>query len=203
MTKKNDIIKQEVVSTIDAVQHAIVTLRGKQVLLDFQLAQMYGVETKTLKRAVKRNIERFEGDDFMFELDNQDIASLRHQIGTSNGRGGNRYVPMAFTELGVAMLSSVLNSAVAIEINRNIMRAFVMLRHVVTESRENTLAIEELRTRMKMLEETMDNSIANTNAQSDELRQEIDAIRQALQSFTARPSLHPRRRIGFNNETIE
>ena len=86
MAKKNDIIKQAAVSTIDVVQHAIVTLRGRQVLLDFQLAQMYGVETKALKRAVKRNIERFEGDDFMFELDNQDIASLRYQIGTSNGR---------------------------------------------------------------------------------------------------------------------
>lgn len=203
MAKKNDIIKQAAVSTIDAVQHAIVTLRGKQVLLDFQLAQMYGVETKALKRAVKRNIERFEGDDFMFELDNQDITSLRYQIGTSNGRGGNRYVPMAFTELGVAMLSSVLNSAVAIEINRNIMRAFVMLRHVVTESRENTLAIDELRTRMKMLEDAINNSIADTNAQTEELRQELDAIHQALQSFTERPSLHPRRRIGFNEETIE
>lgn len=203
MPTKNEIVKPHAVSTIDAVQHAIVTLRGKQVLLDFQLAQMYGVETKALKRAVKRNIERFEGDDFMFELDNQDIVSLRNQIGTSNGRGGNRYTPMAFTELGVAMLSSVLNSVVAIEINRNIMRAFVMLRHIVTESRENTLAIDELRTRMKMLEDAMNNSIADTNAQTEKLRQELDAIHRALQSFTERPTLHPRRRIGFNEETID
>ena len=113
---------------LQAIQNKIYEIRGQKVMLDFDLAEMYGTETAQLKRAVRRNIERFEGDDFMFELTKEELS--RCQFGILNkGRGSNfKYKPFAFTELGVAMLSSVLNSKTAIEINRNIMRAFVAIR---------------------------------------------------------------------------
>ena len=94
---------------IELIQNKIYEIRGQRVMLDFDLAEMYGIETKNLKRAVKRNLERFEGSDFMFELTEIELQSLRCNFGTSK-RGGIRYAPFAFTELGVAMLSSVLNS---------------------------------------------------------------------------------------------
>ena len=112
---------------LQLIQSKIYEIRGQKVMLDFDLAEMYGVETKRLKEAVRRNIDRFEGDDFMFELTKKEITELsRTQFATLNkGRGSNiKYLPFAFTELGVAMLSSVLNSKPAIEINRGIMRAF-------------------------------------------------------------------------------
>jgi hypothetical protein len=113
---------------IQLIQNKIYEVRGQKVMLDFDLAEMYQVETKSLKRAVKRNIERFEGEDFMFEVTRDELS--RCKIGTLNtGRGSNiKYLPFAFTELGVAMLSSVLHSNTAIKINRDIMRAFTMLR---------------------------------------------------------------------------
>lgn len=109
---------------IDSIRSKIYGIRGQKVMLDFDLAAMYGVETSQLKRSVRRNIERFEGDDFMFELTKDELS--RCQIGTlKSGRGSNfKYLPFAFTELGVAMLSSVLHSKTAIEVNRGIMRAF-------------------------------------------------------------------------------
>ncbi|MBO7492377.1 MAG: ORF6N domain-containing protein [Bacteroidales bacterium] len=96
-------------------------------MLDYDLARIYQVETGQLKRQVRRNIERFEGDDFMFEITHEEL--LRCQIGTSSW-GGSRYGAFAFTELGVAMLSGVLNSKVAVDANRKIMRAFVCYRHL-------------------------------------------------------------------------
>ena len=99
-------------------------------MLDFDLASLYGTETKVLKQAVRRNLKRFPSD-FMFELTPEEFDSLRSQIVTSNKRGGTRYMPFAFTEQGVAMLSSVLNNETAIEINISIMRAFVSVRQYV------------------------------------------------------------------------
>jgi hypothetical protein len=125
--------KQENIIELSIIQR-IHEIRGVRVMLDFDLAERYGIETKQLKRAVRRNIERFEGEDFMFELTNNEVATLsRCQFGTLNsGRGGNiKYKPFAFTELGVSMLSSVLNSKIAIETNRKIMRAFVAIRQYV------------------------------------------------------------------------
>ena len=106
-------------------------------MLDFDLAEMYGIETRVLKQAVRRNPKRFEGNDFMFELTKEELS--RSQFVTLNkGRGNNfKYMPFAFTELGVAMLSSVLNSDIAIEINRNIMRAFVAIRNYTLKSYKN------------------------------------------------------------------
>lgn len=109
-----------------AVQNKIYTIRNMQVMLDFDLAEMYGVETKRITEQVKRNIQRFP-IDFMFQLSNQEFESLRSQFATSK-RGGRRYLPYAFTEQGVAMLSGILNSETAIHMNIAIMRAFVAIR---------------------------------------------------------------------------
>ena len=115
------------------IEPLIKTIRGQQVMLDKDLAMLYGIETKVLNQTVKRNIERFP-DDFRFELNREEC--LRSQIVTSNGRGGNRYSTYAFTEQGVAMLSSVLRSKTAIEVNIKIMRAFVSMRHFLLNNAE-------------------------------------------------------------------
>jgi hypothetical protein len=112
-------------------------------MLDRDLAALYEVENKVLKRSVRRHIKRFP-DDFMFELSYQEFADLRRQFGTSSW-GGTRYMPMAFTEQGVAMLSGILNSDRAIEVNIQIMRAFVHLRHMVAENADLKRALDELR----------------------------------------------------------
>jgi len=111
---------------LQIIQRKIYEIRGQRVMLDFDLAELYGTETKFLKRAVKRNIDRFPAD-FMFELAKDELENLRYQIGTSSW-GGSRYPPFAFTEHGVAMLSSVLSSPKAIETNIAIIRAFIALR---------------------------------------------------------------------------
>ena len=120
---------------LSIIQSKIRIIRGRKVLLDFDLAEMYETTTRRLKEQVRRNIKRFSGDDFMFELTKSEIIELsRSQFATLNkGRGSNiKYSPFAFTELGVAMLSSVLESDKAIEVNRDVMRAFVLLRHYAT-----------------------------------------------------------------------
>lgn len=112
---------------LQIIQNKIYEIRGLRVMLDFDLAELYEIETRRLKEQVRRNINRFPSD-FMFELSNTEFECLRSQIATSNGRGGSRYLPFAFTEQGVAMLASVLNSPKAIEVNIEIVRAFVVLR---------------------------------------------------------------------------
>lgn len=116
---------------IQEITQKIYSLRGVKVMLDRDLADLYGVETKRLKEQVRRNADRFP-PDFMFELTDQEVTNLRSQIATSSW-GGPRYLPMAFTEQGVAMLSGVLNSKTAIQINVQIMRAFVQLRHLIVD----------------------------------------------------------------------
>ncbi len=118
-------------SIVDSIESKIFNIRGKQVMLDRDLAVLYGVETKALNQAVKRNLERFP-EDFMFQLTENEYNSLRSQFVTSNGRGGNRYLPTVFTEQGVAMLSGLLNSARAISVNIQIMRAFVSMRRFLS-----------------------------------------------------------------------
>lgn len=121
----------------------IYTIRGVKVMLDRDLAALYEVENKVLKRNVRRHIDRFP-KDFMFELTKDEFQHLRSQIGTSN-RGGTRYMPMAFTEQGLAMLSGILNSQRAVNVNIQIMRAFVQLRHIYIEQAELKREVEELR----------------------------------------------------------
>jgi hypothetical protein len=127
------------------IELAILTLRGQRVLLAHDLAQLYDVETKVLMQAVKRNVERFPVD-FMFQLEKDEWTSLRSQIVTSN-RGGIRYTPYAFTEQGVSMLSSVLKSERAVQVNIEIMRAFVRLRRMLAEHRDLAQRLDELEQR--------------------------------------------------------
>ena len=116
----------------EVIMNKIYMIRGRKVMLDRDLAELYKVDTKQLKRQVKRNIDRFP-DDFMFELNENELKNWRSQIGTSNNgdKMGLRYAPYAFTEQGVAMLSSVLNSKIAIEVNIRIIRIFTKLREVL------------------------------------------------------------------------
>ena len=122
---------------LEIIARRILLLRDQKVLLDTDLAALYGVENKVLLQSVRRNLERFP-EDFMFQLNGKEWTTLRSQIVTSNqqqaGRGGRRYAPYAFTEQGVAMLSSVLNSPQAVQVNIAIMRAFVKLRETLTSA---------------------------------------------------------------------
>lgn len=129
----------------ESVISKIYLIDGQKVMLDSDLAGLYGVETKQLKRAVKRNIVRFP-KDFMFELDMEQVALLRYQIGTSKatGSGGSRYAPMAFTEQGVAMLSSVLNSERAVLVNIHIIRVFTKMREMLSTHKDILLKLEQL-----------------------------------------------------------
>ena len=128
---------------IESITQKILLIRGKKVMLDSDLAKLYGVETKVLLQSVKRNIERFP-NDFMFQLNQREFNFLRSQIVTSNGRGGRRYKPYVFTEQGVAMLSSALKSKRAIEINILIMRAFVKLREIISSNKKMSERIDKL-----------------------------------------------------------
>jgi hypothetical protein len=123
---------QKPIVPAERIENCIYLLRGQRVLLDDDLAMLYEAGTKTLNRAVKRNLRRFP-EDFMFQLSAKEFENLRYQIGTSK-RGGRRYPPYAFTEQGVAMLSSVLHSKRAIQVNIEIMRAFVRLRQMLASN---------------------------------------------------------------------
>ena len=136
MTRKQSIVLAE------RIEKSILLIRGQKVMLDRDLAAMYGVETKMLNRAVTRNLDRFP-DDFMFRLTKQEVENLRCQNGTSSW-GGTRYLPRAFTEQGVAMLSSVLKSQRAIEVNIQIMRTFVKLRQMLASHVELARKLEVL-----------------------------------------------------------
>jgi hypothetical protein len=127
---------------VELTHSKIVVVRDERVMFDRDLAELYGVETKQLKRAVRRNLDRFP-PDFMFELTRKDLNDLRCHFGTSSW-GGTRYAPMVFTEQGVAMLSSVLNSKRAIEVNILIMRAFVKLRQLTASHKDLLRKVEEM-----------------------------------------------------------
>jgi len=127
---------------LQQIQQRIYEVRSQKVMLDFHLAEMYETETKRLKEAVRRNIERFPAD-FMFELTRQEFEALRTQFATSK-RGGTRYMPFAFTEQGVAMLASVLSSSKAIEVNIQIVRAFVFMRKYALTHHDLTLKLQEM-----------------------------------------------------------
>lgn len=140
--------QQNALVSTEHICRCILVLRGEKVILDADLADLYGVETKALVRAMKRNLERFP-DDFMFQLSRAEFDFLRCQTGTSSQWGGRRYPPYAFTEHGVAMLSSVLNSPRAIHVNIQIVRTFTKLRKVLA-------AHEELRHRIETMEQKYD-----------------------------------------------
>ena len=132
----HDILIQEKIRT------KIIEIRGQRVILDRDLAKLYGVETRALNQSVKRNNERFP-DDFMFQLTKDEFDNLKYQNGTSK-RGGRRYIPYVFTEQGIAMMSSVLRSEKAIEINIAIMRVFVMVARIIDSSKTLSEKIEDI-----------------------------------------------------------
>jgi hypothetical protein len=133
----------------ELVMSQIYFIRGQKVMLDRDLAKLYGVETKQLKRQVNRNIERFP-EDFMFELSNTEFENWRSQFGTSNlaDKMGLRYSPYAFTEQGIAMLSSVLNSKQAIAVNIQIIRIFTRIRQMLMDNTELRLEIEKIKKKL-------------------------------------------------------
>ena len=133
MDKKGNFMTLSI--SVETIQEKILFIRGMKVLLDSDLAQMYGVETKQLKRAVRRNNKRFPRD-FMLELTKEEYDSLRSQFGTLKRGAHSKYLPFAFTEQGVAMLSTVLNSERAITVNIEIMRAFVRLREILSTHKD-------------------------------------------------------------------
>ena len=171
-------------------------------MFDRDLAELYGIETAQLKRAVRRNLKRFEGEDFMFEATKDECS--RCQFGILNkGRGSNvKYLPFVFTELGVAMLSSVLNSEMAIEVNRSIMRAFVAMRQLVANSTEiKQLALEnaEIRAKLELLERNDEDTLEAVNDLSEDLRKDIDNLYNAIGELSVKPVNvdKPRRPIGY------
>ena len=153
---------------------AIVVVRGQRVMMDSDLAVLYGVESKVLLQAVRRNMDRFP-PDFVFQVEKQEVARLRSPFVTSKGRGGRRYAPYAFTEQGVAMLSSVLRSKRAVEVNIAVMRAFVKLREMLASN-------QELARRLDQMEQKYDARFKIV----------FDAIRELM-----KPPERPRRAIGF------
>ncbi len=161
---------------VERIAERIYPIRGQKVMLDFDLASLYQVPTKALKQAVRRNLERFPAD-FMFELSPEECARLRSHIVTSS-RGGSRYAPMAFTEQGVAMLSSVLRSRRAIQVNIQIMRAFTALRRMLAGCAELKAKIEEMEARYDRSFQVV-----------------FEAMKRLLE-----PDLPPKRRIGFTGE---
>lgn len=169
----------------------ILSLREQRVMLDTDLAELYGVETKVLVQAVKRNLERFP-TDFMFQLSTDEFANLRSQFVTSSsttGYGGRRYAPYAFTEQGVAMLSSVVKSPRAIAINIEIMRAFVQLRTFAMSHQDLAKQLTELQEKTESAAMLQDTFNRNTKAQ---LRQVFDALRELMT-----PPEPTKRPIGF------
>ena len=146
---------------IENIAKKILIIRNQSVILDRDLAKLYGVETKILKRNVRRHIERFP-KDFMFELSKKEFNNLRRQFDTSSW-GGTRYLPMVFTEQGVAMLSTVLNSKIAIEVNILIMRAFVRLRELLSSNKELALRITQAERDLNIQGETLDQVLSLLN----------------------------------------
>lgn len=184
------------------IQSKIYEIRGQRVMLDFDLAELYQVETRALKQAVRRNIERFP-KDFMFEITEPEYNylknSLTSQIVISNERGGRRYMPFAFTEQGVAMLSSVLRSRTAIQVNIAIMRAFVAMRNYITTTTTVTAELSEIRARLALLERADEDNAEAVNDLSEDMRKELDNIYEAIAALSVRiPEVKkPREPIGF------
>lgn len=183
---------------IAVIQNKIYEIRGQKVMIDRDLAEMYGVQTKALNQAVKRNIERFP-EDFMFQLTTEETQNWKSQIVTTNSiKMGLRRNPYAFTELGVAMLSSVLTSKIAIQVNIGIMRAFVAVRQYLLSANNPTQEIEDLKQRVKELEESSEDTLAAINDLSEDTRKELDDIYLALTELAEKKKKLPNcNKIGY------
>ena len=182
---------------LEVIQSKIYDIRGQKVMLDRDLAEMYGVETRALNQAVKRNTDRFPVD-FMFQLTDEETEIWKSQIVMSNSiKMGVRRNPYVFTELGVAMLSSVLNSKTAIQINMGIMRAFVAARQLLLNP--PTDPVRELQSEVKELKEYIEEVFADYNDINDDTRTQLELINQTLAELQAQKALadKPRNPIGF------
>lgn len=164
---------------LQQIESKIHEIRGQKVMLDYDLAELYETETKYLKRSVRTNLNRFPSD-FMFELSKAEWETLRCNFSTSNQRGGTRYLPFAFTEQGVAMLSTVLKSNIAIEVNISIMRAFVFIRKYALSHKDLTEKLKELE-----------------NKYDKQFKDVYEAINYLLQKDKVETDQKERKRIGF------
>ena len=185
---------------IDVIKHRIYEVRGLRVMLDRDLAELYNVETRALNQAVRRNIDRFP-EDFMFVMTEDEMNAWKSQIVMSNSiRMGMRRPPVVFTELGIAMLSSVLRSETAIQVNINIMRAFVAIRHAIGAWQGVNLKVEQLSHKVDNLNARVDEILHEQNENNMEMAVQISALNDALDQLREKPST-PRKRIGFKQDS--
>lgn len=187
---------------LEIIRSKIYEIRGQKVMLDRDLAELYNVTTSNLNKSVKRNLKRFP-EDFMFQLTQVEFDELRanliFQNGTSNW-GGTRKLPYAFTEQGLAMLSGLLNSDIAIQVNINIMRAFVAIRKMVTAN-PVTLRLSTLEKNFEELKQDLEEIFADYNDINEDTRIQLEAINTALADMqTDRKKASTHRRIGFKTE---
>lgn len=192
---------------IDTIKSSIYEVRGQRVMLDSDFAELYEVEVSQLKRQVRRNIDRFP-EDFMFELTREEYDSLRCQNGTiKSGRGQHsKYLPFAFTEEGVAMLSGMLKSKTAVQVNINIMRAFVAIRHAVASMQLSDLRYEQLSHKVDQLNAYVEEILHDQNdinqiqeQTNNEIAVQIEAINEALDQLRD-IKVEPRTPIGFKTK---
>lgn len=208
MPRKAEIVKKpaEDIKIVEPmqVQSLIHLIRGERVILDRDLAALYGVEVAQLNRQVKRNIERFP-EDFMFQLTNQEVTNLRCQNGISSW-GGDRHLPHAFTEEGVAMLSGLLRSPVAIKVNIQIMRAFVFLKNTLSSLNETSLRQDKLELEVENLRNYVEDILRDQNDTNEIVSAQMEAINESLAELAAKvddlaiKKPAPRKPIGFNRE---
>lgn len=188
---------------IEEIKTKIHEIRGQKVMIDADLAQLYQVETRVLNQAVKRNIKRFPSD-FMFQLNEEEARNLKSQIVTSSW-GGIRKLPFAFTEQGLAMLSGLLNSDIAIQVNINIMRAFVFLRHTTIPIPNDTqIQLDGLKSELQSLTTYIDEVLHDQNDINEDTATQLELINQTLAELqtdrTIRKSFENRKPIGFKIE---
>ena len=182
---------------LQLIQSKIYEIRGRKVMLDRDLAELYQVTTGNLNKAVKRNLKRFP-PDFMFQLTAEEWEALRFQIGIlKNGRGEHtKYLPYAFTEQGLAMLSGILNSDIAINVNISIMRAFVAIRQMIASPKTNK--IDELEKRMDAIENYIEEVFSDYNDINDDTRMQLELINQTLAELQTKDrGFKERKRIGY------
>ena len=182
---------------LQLIQSKIYEIRGRKVMLDRDFAELYQVTTGNLNKAVKRNLKRFP-PDFMFQLTAEEWEALRFQIGIlKNGRGEHtKYLPYAFTEQGLAMLSGILNSDIAINVNISIMRAFVAIRQMIASPKTNK--IDELEKRMDAIENYIEEVFSDYNDINDDTRMQLELINQTLAELQTKDrGFKERKRIGY------
>ena len=163
---------------LEPIKQKIYEIRGRRVMLDSDLAALYCVETRSLNQSVKRNIERFP-DDFMFQLTTEEMNNLKSHFVTSSW-GGTRKLPFAFTREGIAMLSGLLRSEVAVQANINIMRAFFQMQEALLIVSNTQLQLEQIRAEIKQLRTDMNDTLADQNEINELTRAQLDAISDAL-----------------------